>query len=91
MLIARVLGPVVATAKAAYFHGRTLLAVKEVLAGGGLAERTLVALDGVQSGAGDLVLVAKNGGAVDDVTGVKDSPANLVIVARVDRVEPPWA
>ncbi len=37
--------------------------------------------------AGDTVLVAKNGGAVDDILGQKDCPANVVIVARVDHVD----
>ncbi len=88
MLIATVVGPLVASEKLAFFHGRKLLVVREILASGEPGERTLVALDAVQSGSGDLVLVAKNGGAVDDVTGLKDCPANVVIVAKVDRIEP---
>lgn len=88
MLIATVLGPVVASEKLAFFHGRKLLVVRELLADGGHGERTLVALDAIHSGPGDTVLVAKNGGAVDDVVGQKDCPANVVIVAKVDRIEP---
>lgn len=87
MFIARVLAPVVATEKHAFFAGRKLLLVKELLADGSLGERTLVALDGVQAGPGDRVLVARNGGAVDDVLGRKDCPANVVIVGLVDRVD----
>ncbi len=87
MLIATVVGPVVATEKLGFFHGRKLLVVREQLEDGRPGERTLVALDAVQSGPGELVLVAKNGGAVDDVVGEKDCPANVVIVARIDRVE----
>ena len=87
MLIATVIGPVVASEKLAFFHGRKLLVVRELLEDGGPGERTLVALDTLQSGPGDTVLVAKNGGAVDDILGRRDCPANVVIVARVDRVE----
>jgi microcompartment protein CcmK/EutM len=87
MLIATVVGPVVASEKLAFFHGRKLLVVREILESGKPGERTLVALDAVQSGPGDRVLVAKNGGAVDDVVGLKDCPANVVIVAKVDRIE----
>ena len=87
MIIAKVIAPVVATEKHAFFAGRKLLLVKELLADGSLGERTLVALDYGPSGEGDLVLVARNGGAVDDVTGLKDCPANVVIVAHLDRVE----
>lgn len=87
MFVAQVIAPVVATQKIAFFEGRKLLVVREVLEDGRLAERTLLALDAVQAGVGDRVLVARNGGAVDDVIGQKDCPANVVIVAHVDRVE----
>jgi len=87
MFIAEVLAPVVATEKLAFFAGRKLLLVREVLEDGTPGDRTMVALDGVQAGPGDRVLVARNGGAVDDVVGLKDCPANVVIIAHVDRVE----
>ncbi len=87
MFIAEVLAPVVATEKLAFFAGRKLLLVREVLEDGTAGDRTMVALDGVQAGAGDRVLVARNGGAVDDVVGLKDCPANVVIIGHVDRVE----
>jgi microcompartment protein CcmK/EutM len=86
MFIARVIAPVVATEKHAFFAGRPLFVVKEILEDGSLAERTMVALDCVQSGPGDRVLVARNGGAVDDVIGQKDCPANVIIVAHIDAV-----
>ena len=86
MFIARIISPVVATEKHAFFAGRPLFVVKEILEDGNLAERTLVALDCVQSGPGDSVLVARNGGAVDDVIGQKDCPANVIIVAQIDSV-----
>ena len=87
MIIATVLGPVVASEKLAFFHGRKLLLVRELLEDGRPAERTLVALDTLQSGPGDTVLVAKNGGAVDDILHQKDCPANVIVVAKVDRIE----
>ncbi len=87
MFIARVVAPVVATEKHPFFAGRKLLLVKEFLPDGSLGERTLVALDCVQAGPGDRVLVARNGGAVDDVLGQKDCPANVIIVGLVDQVD----
>ena len=87
MFIAEGLAPVVATEKHAFFAGRKLLLVREVLEDGRPGERVMVALDGVQAGVGDRVLVARNGGAVDDVVGQKDCPANVVIIAHVDAVE----
>ncbi len=87
MFIAEVLAPVVATEKHAFFAGRKLLLVREILEDGRPGDRTMVALDGVQAGPGDHVLVARNGGAVDDVTGQKDCPANVIIIAHVDAVQ----
>jgi len=87
MFVAEVIAPVVATEKHAFFAGRKLLLVREVLEDGRPGDRTMVALDGVQAGVGDRVLVARNGGAVDDVLGRQDCPANVVIIAHVDRVE----
>jgi microcompartment protein CcmK/EutM len=87
MFIAEVLAPVVATEKHAFFAGRKLLLVREILEDGRPGDRTMVALDGVQAGPGDRVLVARNGGAVDDVIGQKDCPANVIIIAHVDAVQ----
>ena len=87
MIIARVISPVVATVKHEFFARRKLLIVKEILESGELGERTMIALDCVQAGPGDTVLVARNGGAVDDVVGLKDCPANVVIVAQIDDVQ----
>jgi microcompartment protein CcmK/EutM len=87
MFIAHVIAPVVATEKHAFFKGRKLLLVKEENPDGSLGEKTLVALDYGPSGVGDRVLVAKNGGAVDDVMEQKDCPANVVIVGHVDLVQ----
>ena len=87
MFIAQVMAPVVASEKHAFFHGRKLLVVKELLENGQLGERAMVALDGVQAGVGESVLVARNGGAVDDVLGMKDCPANVIIISHVDHVE----
>jgi microcompartment protein CcmK/EutM len=86
MLIAQVMSPVVSSEKLAFFQGRKLLVVKEILESGQLGERTLVALDCVGAGVGERVLVAKNGGAVDDVLGQKDCPANVVIMGIIDEV-----
>jgi microcompartment protein CcmK/EutM len=87
MFIAEVVAPVVATEKHPFFAGRKLLVVKEVLADGSLGGRTMVALDYGPSGVGDRVLVARNGGAVDDVLGQKDCPANVIIIGHVDAVQ----
>ena len=83
MYIAEVIAPVVCTVKHEFFHGRKLLLVRERQPDGSLAAKPVIALDGVQAGVGDVVLVAKNGGAVDDVVLQKECPANVVIVGII--------
>jgi microcompartment protein CcmK/EutM len=86
MFIAEVIAPVVSTVKHEFFDGRKLLLVRERALDGTLAAKPVIALDGVQAGVGDTVLVAKNGGAVDDVTETKEGPANVIIIGIIDRV-----
>lgn len=86
MYIAEVVAPVVCTIKHPFFHARKLLLVRERQPDGSLNPKPVIALDGAQAGVGDIVLVTKNGGAVDDVVGQKDCPANVVITAIVERV-----
>ena len=46
-----------------------------------------IALDHIDSGIGDIVLVAKEGAAVQQILGHKNAPVNLMIVAIVDDIE----
>ena len=90
MVLCRVTGSVVATAKHDRLVGHRLLLVRPLALSGedsGRAEE--VALDpGLDAGVGDTVLVAKEGAVVADLfdrsPGVAPTPANVVIVAVVD-------
>lgn len=90
MYLARVTGSVVATRKSARFTAHRLLTVDKIDTQGlSLGKPEDVALDaGLDAGAGDVVLVAKEGAVVADVfdrdSGEFATPANVVIVAVVD-------
>jgi microcompartment protein CcmK/EutM len=87
MLLARVLGPVVATVKHAAFAGHTLLVCQPVDEHGKATGQEIVAVDHAQAGAGDLVLLLREGNGVRQVLKQKGAPIRTVIAAIVDQVE----
>ena len=97
MYIGRVSGTVVATIKNEVFEGRKLLVVDklDLPAGTGdgleMGEPTSkydIALDMVQAGVGDLVLVLDEGNSARQIVGREpDGAVRAVIVGIVDQVE----
>ena len=86
MLIARVTGLVVATMKHESLVGSKLLIVQETDVAGKPVGRPMVAVDAVDAGEGDLVLVAQGSGARQtDIT--LDRPVDHVIMAIVDTLQ----
>ncbi len=87
MLLARVLGPVVATVKHPAFAGHTLLVCQPVDEHGKPTGSEIVAVDHAQAGAGDLVLLLREGNGVRQVLKQKGAPIRTVIAGIVDHVE----
>ena len=86
MLIARVTGLVVATMKHESLVGSKLLIVQETDVAGKSVGRPMVAVDAVDAGEGDLVLVAQGSGARQtDIT--LDRPVDNIIMAVVDTLQ----
>lgn len=86
MNLCRVTGTAVAPVKADAFREQKLLVVRALRLDGSLADGIdQLALDpGFGAGPGDTVLVTKEGGAVKQLLGRDDAPANVVIVGIVD-------
>ena len=87
MFLARVTGEVVATIKHPHLHARKLLLVKPEAAPGRPDPPSVIAVDTVQAGVGDRVLVADEGNAAAQVLGMPRGPVRTVIVGVVDDVE----
>ena len=86
MQIARVIGSTVATIKDEKLTGRKLLIVREADETGNPTGRPYVAVDTVDAGVGELVLVAAGSSARQtDIT--KDTPVDAVIMAVIDSLE----
>lgn len=86
MLIAKVVGSAVATIKDEKLHGTKLLVVREADIRGEPTGKALVAVDTVNAGVGDLVLIA-SGSSARQTTITKDRPADTVIMAILDSLE----
>jgi len=82
MFLARVTGEVVATIKHGALAGQKLLLAQPVAGG-----RATIAVDSVQAGPGDLVLVADEGNSAAQVLRRPRGPIRTVIVGIVDDVE----
>lgn len=89
MILAKVVATVVSTEKHPHYRGRTILAVQPVDPEGDPKGRILLAVDGVQAGIGDTVLVVDEGGSARAVIGEEAAltirTAVCAIVDHVDR------
>lgn len=83
MQIGRVDGSVVSTAKEASLEGRKLLVVRYLDADAKETGGYVVAVDAVEAGVGDVVLVA-TGSSARLTEATKDRPSDAVVVAIID-------
>ena len=86
MLIAKVVGSAVATIKDENLTGTKLLVVREADATGQPIGKPLVAIDTVDAGVGDVVLIAA-GSSARQTEITKNRPVDAVIMAILDSLE----
>ncbi|HXV43863.1 MAG TPA: EutN/CcmL family microcompartment protein [Anaerolineae bacterium] len=86
MLIAKVVGSAVATIKDENLKGTKLLVVRETDVRGEPIGKPLVAIDTVDAGVNDLVLIA-SGSSARQTSLTKDRPVDAVIMAILDSLE----
>lgn len=90
MYVGRVCGTVVATIKNELFEGRKLLVVDKLDLSGKATSRYDIAVDMVQAGVGDVVVVLDEGNSARQVVDREPLGAiRAVIVAIVDEVDIP--
>ncbi len=86
MKICRVLAPVVSTVKHPSYEGLRLLAVQRLEPDLSETAEEFLAVDRVQAGEGDLVLVMQEGNGVRQLFGAKKLPIRSIIVGIIDSV-----
>ncbi len=87
MFIGKVLGNVVSSVKNKKLEGLKLMLVRQTDPNGNLTGKPLVAVDSVDSGEGDRVVVLKEGGSAKIVLKRDKIPLNLVIVGIIDTID----
>jgi ethanolamine utilization protein EutN len=86
MQIAQVVGTVVSTQKHRKLEGAKLLLVQPQTPDGTPRGPTLLAIDSVGAGVGELVLVVIEGKAAGDALGKKAAPVDAAIIGIIDRL-----
>ena len=85
MILARIIGTVVATRKDPRLEGKKLLICRPVDPQGNDEKGYMVAVDTVQAGFGEKVLVVQ-GSSARMAYGCKDTPVDAAIIGIVDQV-----
>jgi carbon dioxide concentrating mechanism protein CcmL len=84
--LARVKGTVVSTRKDPELRGHKLLVVRAVdFEGNYIDGEDVVALDFVDAGIGDVILMAQEGDAAQQILGHQRAPVHSIIIAVVDQ------
>lgn len=87
MLIAKVVGTVVATQKHRKFEGAKLLLVQPLNLDDSPRGSTLLAVDGVGAGVQEKVLIVLEGRAAGETLGRRAAPVDAAVIGIVDTVD----
>ncbi len=88
MLLARVIGNVVATQKNQRYEGSRVLLCRQIEPDGSDMDYTCLALDSVSAGEGDIVVIVQEGwSASTAATGSAGAAIDSAIVGVVDRID----
>ena len=86
MLIARVIGDVVATQKDPSHHARKILLVQPLNLDGSDRGEAVLALDAVDAGIGERVLLSAEGFSAMTAVGRPNSPIDAAVIGVIDEV-----
>lgn len=88
MLIARVIGNIVATQKNQRYEGTRAMLCRQITPDGRDMDYTCIALDSVNAGEGDIVIIAQEGWSASTAsTGKPGAAIDSAIVGVVDRID----
>ena len=87
MQLAKVIGNIVSTVKHSSLNGHKLMLIQPLNQDLSNKGKAIIAVDTVQSGEGDLVLLLSEGTGARQILGSKDAPIRALIVGIVDSVD----
>jgi microcompartment protein CcmK/EutM len=86
MILGKVIGNVVSTIKLKIYEGYKILVVQPVDPDGSRLGQAVLAIDTVQAGVGDTVLVIDEGNSARVIIGDATAPVRCVVAGIVDHV-----
>jgi ethanolamine utilization protein EutN len=87
MLVARVIGDVVASQKVPSHEGRKILVVQPLDLDGSDRGESVLALDAVGAGVGERVLLSTEGFSAMTAVGRPNSPIDAAVIGVIDEVD----
>ena len=87
MILGKIVGNVVSTQKLDIYRGFKILIVQPMKPDGSPQSATFLAIDSVQAGVGDTVLVIDEGNSARQIINDKMAPIRSVVAAIVDHVD----
>lgn len=87
MMLGKVIGSICATVRHPFFKGQRMLTVELLDARGQSLNDYVIALDTIDAGPGDHVLLVDEGNSARQIFKSKDAPVRTVIAGIVDAVE----
>jgi len=87
MILCKVTASIVSTKKNENLNGYKLMTVREISPFGDFIGNPFLAIDATSAGKGDKVIVIKDGGSLQMITGSKKIPENAIIAAIVDNLQ----
>jgi ethanolamine utilization protein EutN len=87
MLIGRIIGDVVATQKAPSHQGQKILVVQPLNLDGSDRGEAVLALDAVDAGIGERVLLSTEGFSAMTAVGRPNSPIDMAVIGVIDAID----
>ncbi len=88
MILSKVVGTLVSTQKNKYLYTHKHLIVRPIdLNFNFIGNKDIIAIDFVDAGVNDIVLVTQEGEAAQQILGHRNAPVHSVVVAVVDQLE----
>lgn len=87
MILAEVVGTVVAPVQIEVLEGETLLLLRPITPDGRPSGKTRIGVDSAQAGVGDRVLILDEGNSARQILGDPKAAVKTIVVAVVDYVE----
>ena len=86
MILGKIVGTVVSTMKLKIYEGYKILVVQPIQPDGSYKGNSFLAIDTVQAGTGDTVIVIDEGNSARQIINDKTAPVRSVIAGVVDEV-----